>query len=122
MTAPPYTIAGVRRFTYATRMSEADLLACVTECGKWLGWKVYHTRFSLGSSRGFPDVCLVNRRQQRVLFVELKSSRGKFTPEQAAWICDLQECPGVETYIWTPQQWRDGTVERILSGEGAPGA
>lgn len=46
----------------------------------------------------------------RILFVELKSDRGRVSPEQQAWLDALSPYSAV----WTPREWRDGTIERSL--------
>jgi len=45
----------------------------------------------------------------------LKSSTGRVSPEQKLFQAQLAQCPGVETYIWRPQD-RD-EMERVLSDE-----
>ena len=53
---------------------EADFQAQLVSAAKRMGWSlVYHTRFSVQSEPGFPDLVLVNTRQQRMIFAELKS-------------------------------------------------
>ena len=102
----------------AERMSEAALQNGVIHMAAVLNWRVYHTRLSIGSQRGMPDLLLV--RPPRVVFIELKSSRGRLTPAQEEWGALLRRCPGVEYYVWRPEHWRpdrwDGTseIERTL--------
>jgi hypothetical protein len=106
----------------------------------WLGWVVdyairvarppwrwYHTRDSRRSVPGFPDLVLV--RPPRLLFVELKTERGKLTADQVAWLEDLEMVsatfvgrawdppadplpPPVEVYVWRPSDRPE--IERIL--------
>ena len=49
----------------------------------------------------------------RLIFAELKSSRGHAAIEQRAWLDDLGWA-GAETYIWFPLDWLRGDVERAL--------
>ncbi len=77
--------------------------------------------------KGFPDYLGV--RPPRLIFAELKSEKGKTTPEQEAWLEDLRECgkmitftpiekgklpsgeaelslvPSLEVYLWRPGQF-----------------
>lgn len=80
---------------------------------EYAGFKlVYHTYDSRRSAAGFPDYVALNISKKRVLFVELKSERGRIRPEQAAWIAALGHC-GQEAYIWRPSSWPE--IERVLS-------
>lgn len=83
------------------------------------GWLVYHTRRSKGSDPGFPDEVFV--RGDRLLFVELKTEKGRLSPDQKDWAAALQpfctpilSSPLIEYYLWRPSDWFDGTIERIL--------
>ena len=83
---------------------ESTLLARVRRCARAHGYCVYHTRDSRGSDCGFPDLCLV--RPGRLIFAELKSTRGKLTREQQRGLSLLQHSiPAVETYTWRPADW-----------------
>ncbi len=93
-------------------MTERELQDAVVELARYSGWMVYHTYDSRRSEPGFPDLVLAKRR--RLLFIELKSERGKVRPEQDAWLKTLTEA-GATAFVWRPQQWADGTIERILT-------
>jgi hypothetical protein len=102
-------------------MTEKQLQALVIECARWLQYDVYHTHDSRRSQPGFPDILMACKRGRigqpnRLLVVELKSERGRLTPDQERWLALFEAC-GVEAYTWRPQQWLDGTIERILTGE-----
>lgn len=84
-------------------MTEAEFQRLVVEYAEWNGWKTYHTFDSRRSNAGFPDLVLVRKR--RLLFVELKSEKGRVTNDQKAWLADLQLCPGVDTCLWRPSDW-----------------
>jgi len=66
----------------AQKMTEDELLAAILDAAKYLGWRAYHVRNSkagiIQGDAGFPDLVLA--RKGRVLFVELKSEKGKLTP------------------------------------------
>jgi len=60
---------------------EAHFQSQLVSAAKRMGWSlVYHTRFSTQSEPGFPDLVLVNTRQQRVIFAELKRDGEDPTP------------------------------------------
>jgi len=93
-------------------MSEAELQANVRELARVRGWKCYHTHDARRSDVGFPDLVLV--RENRLLFVELKSEKGKPSPAQIEWLHVLMLTRRVETFLWKPSQWLDGTIEGML--------
>ena len=108
-----------------SQWSEADLDAEVRRLCLAYGWRYYHSYTSLRSAAGYPDVTLV--RPPRVLFAELKKQGGRLTTArlvttrrgyprwvagQVQWLGDLSACPGVETYLWMPEDVAD--IIRIL--------
>ena len=99
-------------------MSEDQLKAAAIELAELLRWRVYSLRRSDmakvqgHTGKGFPDLVLV--RPPRCLFVELKSAKGRVRPEQEAWLCALSDCEGVESALWRPSDWLDGTIEAAL--------
>lgn len=96
-------------------MTEAELQRVVLELANLMQWRAYHTHDSRRSQQGYPDLTLV--RPPRVIFAELKGdgAYGKRGPtrEQTDWLRDLQACPGVEAYVWRPQDVDD--IATILS-------
>jgi hypothetical protein len=107
-----------------TTMTEAELQANVIELARLLGWLVAHFR-SVPVKRGnrvvhmtpvqadgagWPDLVLV---RDRLLAVELKQDRRYPSPEQRLWL-DALGLAGVETHVWRPAQWLDGTIEAVL--------
>jgi hypothetical protein len=91
------------------KLTEARFMAQVVEYARLMGWRTYHTRRSEGSEAGFPDLVLVRR--PRIVWAELKSERGKATPQQLVWLLELLECRQ-EVYLWRPEDWP--RIERIL--------
>jgi len=92
------------------KMSEAQFQAQIIALAKRLGWLCYHTWNSQNSASGFPDLVLV---RERVLFVELKRQvGGVFSFAQLTWLDRLDQCSGVETYRWKPENIDE--AERIL--------
>jgi hypothetical protein len=92
-------------------MTERQLQDAVIELAEMLKWLVYHTYDSRRSNPGFPDLVMV--RGGRLLFVELKSAKGKLRPEQHVWLNALDTC-GAEVYTWRPDDWTDGSIEACL--------
>src|SRR5260221_6781169 len=97
---------------FAASMTEAELQRNILQAAKMTGWTAYHTRYSLGSEPGFPDVLLL--RGERLLFAELKRATGKLTPAQEFWLWALRLVPGVEVFVWRPADWLDNSILRIL--------
>ena len=62
---------------------------------------------------GWPDWWLV--RAPRVVVAELKADYGAVSDEQRDWLLLLEQCPGIETYIWRPSDWRE--IEEVLRPE-----
>ena len=106
--------------TAIAQMSEAGLLDSVIELAHLFGWRVAHFRPAMtkhgwrtpvsADGKGFPDLVLV---RDRVLFVELKSAKGRLSDDQLDWAAALTNA-GVEYHCWRPADWTGGTVERIL--------
>ena len=77
------------------------------------GWYICKSWLSINSPSGEPDRRFI--KPPRVVWAELKTSRGKVSPMQAHVLGLLRQCPGVETYLWYPADWPE--IERVL-GEG----
>ena len=84
-------------------VTEAQFLAQVIQVARLFHWRAYHPALSKWSERGWPDLALC--RPPRLLLVELKTERGKITPQQQEWLDDLARCPGVESFVWRPQDF-----------------
>ena len=89
---------------------ERDFQAKVLELAEWNGWIHHHEYDSRRGTAGFPDLVLV--RGDRVLWVELKSDRGRVRPEQKLWIAALRAA-GQDVRVWRPSDWDE--VESNLS-------
>jgi len=92
-------------------MTEKKLQGTVVELAQLTGWLCYHTYSSRRSEPGFPDLTLVRR--DRVVFVELKTRTGRLRPAQIQWVEALR-ATAAEVYVWRPEHWFDGTIERCL--------
>lgn len=69
-----------------TQMTEAELQATITEALDLYGWVWHHETDSRRSREGFPDLVCVHPKTGWVLFLELKSQRGRVRPAQAVWL------------------------------------
>ena len=102
-------------------VSEAVFQAQVVELARILGWTVNHTRRSIGKGQkwttatsvvGWPDLTLIGH--GRALYRELKSERGKLTPEQVA-VLQLLRVNGQDAEVWRPSDLDSGRIQRELS-------
>lgn len=92
-------------------ISEAAFQQLVTDLATVCGFRHYHTHDSRRSPAGFPDLVLV---RERLLFVELKTERGRLRPEQRAWGMSLM-LAGQDWRWWKPSDWDE--VVATLTGE-----
>ena len=108
------------RDVMAKAMSEDELLSCVIDLARALGYRVAHFRpartakgwrTAMQGDPGWPD--LVMAKDGRVIFAELKSQRGRMSHEQWVWFAALAS----GCYLWRPSDWLSGEVELILKGE-----
>lgn len=94
---------------------EDEFAKRIEETCDWLGLTWHHETDSRKSKAGFPDYCIVG---YSVMFLEIKSSKGKVSPKQQEWIDRLAaaEDPGangvdaVIAYVAYPDDW-----DRVLS-------
>lgn len=101
-------------------MNEDQLQKTIIDAARMFGWLVAHFRPAKTSKgwrtavaadgAGFPDLVCV---RERVIYVELKSGRGKLTEEQSHWLTRLRSA-GQEVHLWRPADI-DTAIE-ILSG------
>ena len=82
--------------------TERDFARQVIDLAHLYQWRVHRNWTELHSPKGWPDLVLC--RPPRLLFVELKSEKGRTTPEQESWLADLQAC-GQYTCVWRPSDW-----------------
>jgi len=104
-------------------ITEEAFKAQILKLAGYLGWRTAHFRPAMtkrgwrtavqGDGAGFPDLVLV--RPPRLIFAELKSAKGKPSPEQVAWLSCLWECEreSLETYVWRPADIEE--IERRLA-------
>jgi len=107
-------------------MSEVQLQDAVAELAQIRGFLVAHfaaARVKDGwrtparyDAKGFPDIHIVGH--GRCIVAELKSDIGRIDLDQHAWLEAYRETP-VETHVWRPEDWRDGTIDRVIRDVGA---
>jgi len=101
------------------QIPERVFTAQIIQLCKAFGWRVAHFRpgmtkrgrwlTAMSGDVGFPD--LVMLRQNRAIFAELKSVRGKVTHEQEVWL-EWAKNANLEAYCWRP--WDIDQIEKIL--------
>ncbi len=72
------------------------------------GWKVYHVYHSQRSNPGFPDLILI---REKVIVMELKTSKGKPTKAQLEWL-EAFRMADAGAYLFRPSDWEE--VKRVL--------
>lgn len=65
-------------------MTEKQLQQSIVQAARTYGWRDAWTWKSFHSPKGWPDLVLA--KGLRLLIVELKSEKGKVTPEQQVWL------------------------------------
>ena len=88
---------------------EADFQRQVQDMARIHGWLDWHVLKAKGMRAGFPDLLLL--RPPELIWVELKSAKGKVTPAQTEMHEKLREC-GQKVYVWYPDDWNE--IEEIL--------
>lgn len=100
-------------------MNETEWQQSVIELAQAYGWRVAHFRAAKtergwrtpvqADGAGFPDLVLV--RPPELLFAELKSDKGRLSPDQVQWLSDLALC-GIVAEMWRPRDF-DAVHERL---------
>ena len=83
-------------------MSEKDWQRCVLDLAGVHGWQAYHTYDSRRSQPGFPDLVLWRRGE--LIFVELKTAKGRVSLDQTR-VIDGLEAAGQRVYVWRPDDF-----------------
>jgi len=92
---------------------EKDFQRTVIELAHTFGWRVAHFRTAMNArgahmtpvaadGKGWPDLAMVNPETRKVMFVELKSTTGKLSVEQAEWGAWLLGA-GLDWQVWRPE-------------------
>ena len=101
--APPRTSAR----SSTRRTEEAEFQRKVTDLCDYLHLKWHHETDSRRSKKGFPDLLIAG--PGGVLFVELRSEKGRITPEQREWLDQLHRA-GANVHVWRPSNFNEATV------------
>lgn len=80
-------------------ITEKDWQARILDIARMYGWATYHPFDSRRSTPGWPDLTLV--KPPRLIFAELKTERGRLTPQQRDWLTWLDAC-GQTVTVWRP--------------------
>ena len=102
-------------------MSEKDWSRQFRQLAGHLGWTLqYHPFLSIYSDKGFPDLTLYRKRNGvgELMFVELKTERGKVSDKQQEWIDALNTVPGIRAYVFRPSQFDAAVAILTAKGEG----
>lgn len=103
-------------------MTEAQFQQQIIDLAHLYGWRVAHFRpaWSKDGQRcmtavqadgaGWPDLTLV--KGSRLIFAEIKSDKGRISPDQQGWLDALQKTRA-EVYLWRPDDWPQ--VQEILT-------
>jgi Holliday junction resolvase len=74
-------------------LTEAEIQKSLIKLLQFKGFDLtYHTRYSLGSDPGFPDI--VAARAGQIVAIECKGARGALRPKQVEWIEMFRTVPG----------------------------
>lgn len=108
-----------------SRMNEDDLLNAVVDLARLMGILVHHCRPArtkgpdgkdrwvtpIKGDKGFTDLVLAGRRG--VLFRELKTQKGRLSPEQNTWLARLTSARQ-DAATWRPSDLTDGRIHKEL--------
>jgi hypothetical protein len=97
------------------QMSEPMMQAGIMRLAKQLGYLAYHTKWSLNSPRGFPDLVIVGH--GRSWFLEIKGPRPKVYPEQIAWV-DALGAVGHDARFIHPGDY-EGILQELMDAYSA---
>lgn len=82
-------------------ISEKAFQVQVLQLARLNGWTFWHSYDSRRSNPGLPDLVLV---RDRVLWRELKTTTGRLSRHQLAWIARLNDA-GADVDVWRPDDW-----------------
>ncbi len=97
----------------APAITEKQFSQQVVDYALLKGWLVYRTPTwrSTGSYPGFPDLVLVRPGDKRVLFLELKSEKGRVSAAQKRWLDTLGATDAI-AWVVRPSDWH--LIEAVL--------
>lgn len=109
------------QFTGEVILTEAQFQQQIIELARLYGWRIAHFRpaWSRDGQRcmtavaadgaGWPDLTLV--KGTRLIFAEIKSDKGRISPDQKGWLDALKKV--AEVYCWYPKDWEQ--IQEILT-------
>lgn len=97
--------------------SERELQDHIIGVARALGYLAYHTHDSRRSEPGYPDLHLVHPVRGVSLFRELKSTKGRISPDQKKWGAALTAA-GFDFAYWRPADVVSGAVLHQLQKVG----
>jgi hypothetical protein len=100
-------------------VSEAEFQKRITDLCDWLHLKWHHETDSRKSKKGWPDLVIAG--PNHVVFVELKTEKGRVSTEQREWLDTLLNA-GATVEVWRPSDWdRIQRILRRMAGAGRAG-
>jgi len=89
------------------------------------GWHVAHFRPAMNqrgqwrtavaaNGKGWPDIVAIHKERGQLLVAELKTGKGRLTPEQKEWLEYFRLVPGCGVFEWKPDDWE--TILGIVQG------
>ena len=113
------TRTGYEARSVLTAINEAAFQDQVLRLARYNGWMAFHDNATNArrtcphcgeairqprNVSGWPDIVLAQRNRP-LWIVELKSQRGRMTPQQASWIDTLRTATGVRAEVWRPDDF-----------------
>ena len=95
-------------------MKEAAFQAHVVRLAAVQGWKVFHVYDSRRSQPGYPDLHLWHPGHGASLFRELKTMKGRLSPDQVR-VLESMKAAGIDVSVWRPSDL-DGRILDELRG------
>lgn len=89
-------------------LSHEEFMTQVIQLLDLCHWRYYHTYRSTRSPAGFPDIAAVRENSDgssALIFLEIKTQKGKLTVTQLEWLSLLDNVPGVVATVCRPSWW-----------------
>ena len=104
----PVVIAPEERLLWTEKQFQDEVI----KLAKGAGLLAYHTWNSQRSEPGFPDTAIC-KPFCWLIYAELKTEKGRETPEQKVWRDAINATPGQRCFIWRPRDWNE--IVRVLT-------
>lgn len=102
-------------------LTESEFQSMIVDRARARGWLIHHDRrqdLGIGGDAGFPDLVLA--RAGVVLFVEVKTARGRLSEHQRRWLEALGPSDANPyRVVWRPDDWSSicHVVDHLGSGD-----